>query len=134
MMYHVMGKFETHSKALESAGELERQLKGRVSVSTTTPHEEWKGTWLENSFGVIGGLAAAVSAVVPGFGVLFLGGPMDGAMQGRVLADWLEAHPDSAKSEQYHHFVIVACSAEQVDLVKTALKDMGAEHVHVVKE
>ncbi len=134
MEYHVMGKFKTHEGAEKSVTELEKLFHGKVSLSTSTPHENWHGTWLEDSLGMIGGLAAAVSAVVPGFGVLFLGGPLDGAMQGRVLADWLEAHPDTVRGDGLYHFVIIDCSEREVDLVKTALKNLGAEHVHVVQE
>ncbi|PWI58763.1 hypothetical protein [Sulfoacidibacillus thermotolerans] len=98
MKYHVIGRFQTHESAEKAAADLEKQFQGNVSLSTSTPHEHWHGTWLQDSLGVIGGLAAAVSAVVPGFGVLFLGGPLDGAMQGRVLADWLEAHSGCSAS------------------------------------
>lgn len=130
---HVIGKFALHEDAATAAHVLELQFPGNVSLSTSTPHEEWwRHQWLQGALAAVGGTAAAVSQLVPGFGVLFMGGPLDGVSQGSVVANWLEAHPDDGDGEA--HFVIVSSALEDVKEVKRLLTEQGAKHVHEVLE
>ncbi len=134
MQAHIIGRFSSHESAEQCVVELEQEFPGQVSLSTSTPHEHWwqQGHWLESSLAAIGGIAATVSNIVPGFGVLFMGGPLDGIQQGRILGDWLEAYPDSAHGEN-SHFVIVSVEQDAVASVKRKLSELGAENVHIVK-
>ncbi len=134
MQAHIIGRFSSHERAEQSVVELMRDFPGQVSLSTSTPHEHWwqQGHWLESSLAAIGGIAATVSNIVPGFGVLFMGGPLDGIQQGRILGDWLEAYPDSHQ-EVNSHFVIVTASQDAAASVKRKLSELGAENVHTVK-
>ncbi len=134
MQAHIVGRFSSHERAEQSVVELERDFPGQVSLSTSTPHEHWwqQGHWLESSLAAIGGIAATVSNIIPGFGVLFMGGPLDGIQQGRVLADWLEAYPNSHQVANAH-FVIVTVRQDEVDSVQQKLSELGAENVHIVK-
>ncbi|MCY0875752.1 MAG: hypothetical protein OWT28_05740 [Firmicutes bacterium] len=130
---HVIGKFAQHDEAAQAAHELETRFAGKVSLSTSTPHEEWwRHQWLQSALSAVGGAAAAVSQLVPGFGVLFMGGPLDGIRQGSVVADWLEAHPEEGGSDT--HFVILSVAHSEVKEARQLLTELGATHVHEVLE
>lgn len=132
MERHLIGRFNTHDEAEQAMLTLEKQFPQQVSISTTTPHEQWwrQGTWLETSLQAIGGIVASVSAIVPGFGVLFMGGPLDGAAQGTLLAEWLESHPNHQR-EDGSCFLIITVSHDDLARAEQALVQVGATDVHV---
>lgn len=130
---HVIGQFASHEEATDAAHALETHFPGGVSLSTSTPHDQWRRpNWFESALAAVGGTAAAVSQLVPGFGVLFMGGPLDGVRQGSVLANWLEAHPEHGEANA--HFVIVTVEDLNVKDAKRLLTEQGAKHVHEVLE
>ncbi len=128
---HVIARFVSHEDAERAAAKLEKQFPGRVSFSSRTPRERWwQGEWVDRSFEALGGLAASASQLVPGFGVLFMGGPLDGLRQGEVLSDWLQAHAPGGADEDAS-FLIVSANGRDVEEVKGALQSHGGRHVYV---
>ncbi len=134
MESHLVGRFETHEQAQRAVAALSAEFPGKVSLSSNTPHESWKkqGKWLETSLQAIGGIAATVSGVVPGFGVLFMGGPLDGVVQGKILAEWLEHYPEHGE-DMDTHFVIVSVERALLAKAEKLLAQVGAHDVHVTK-
>jgi len=126
----LIGQLPSHEEAARVAHDLEALFPQQVSLSTSTPHEHWwqHSPWLEKALAAVGGTASAASQLVPGFGVLFMGGPLAGIRQGDVIAQWLEAHPSEQSVDA--HFVIVSVVPEQVSLARQAMVDAGALHVH----
>jgi len=131
MNLYVVGRFTHHDQAENAVVACQKEFPDKVSLSSTTPHEEWwnKDNWLETSLEAIGGVAASVAQVVPGFGVLFLGGPLDGVRQGQVLADWLMYHPHH-KVDDKATFVILLVDEGEVEKATKLLSGLGADHVH----
>lgn len=130
---YVIGRFLTHEEAGKAGAELGEHFAGNVSISSTTPHEHgWKEDWLASSLGAIGGAAATVSHLIPGFGVLFIGGPLDGVRQGKVLAEWYDEHAHHVDEEDAH-FLIVTATEDTAAQASDMLKALGAVHVHVTK-
>ena len=128
---HVIARFATHEDAERAAAQLVKRFPGRVSLSSRTPRESWwQGEWVDRSFEALGGLAATASQLVPGFGVLFMGGPLDGLRQGEMLSDWLQAHAPGGEEEDASFLIISATGGDLVD-VKAALQSNGGRHVHV---
>lgn len=128
---HVIARFVSHEDAERAAAELAKRFPGRVSFSSRTPRERWwQGEWVDRSFEALGGLAATASQLVPGFGVLFMGGPLDGVRQGEVLSDWLQAQAPGSADEDAS-FLIISAAAGDVEDVKGALQSNGGRHVHV---
>ncbi len=131
MSQYVVGHFLQHEQAEQAAVACQKEFPDKVSLSSTTPHEEWwkAERWLESSFEALGGMAASVAQVVPGFGVLFLGGPLDGVRQGQALADWLMFHPHHQENDKAT-FVILLVESEEAEKAKQLLSELGAEHIH----
>ena len=131
MEHHVIARFITHEDAERAAAKLEERFPGRVSFSSKTPRERWwQGDWVDRSLEALGGLAATASQLVPGFGVLFMGGPLDGLRQGEVLSDWLQAHAPGGVEDEVS-FLIVSATAADVEDVIGALKAHGGRHVYI---
>lgn len=128
---HIVARFATHEEAERAAFEIEKAFAGKISISSREPKENWwhPDRWLEVSLEAVGGLAATVSNLVPGFGVLFMGGPLDGVRQGEVLADWLQAHPQE-EDRTDDAFVIVDVDDAHDEQASILLAKYGGTHIH----
>jgi hypothetical protein len=131
---HIVARFATHEEAERAAFEITKSFAGKVSISSREPKENWwhPDRWLEVSLEAVGGLAATVSNLVPGFGVLFMGGPLEGVRQGEVLADWLQAHPEE-KDREDTAFVIIAVGDADDEQASMLLAKYGGTHIHRVR-
>lgn len=127
---HVVARFPDHDAADAAATALEQEFPQRVSVSTTTAHEEWGHHWFRSVLEAIGGAAAAASNLMPGFGVLFLGGPLDGVRQGAVMADWLSAHPVETADDGAHFLIVQVKDLEERNRAQALLIQHGGVDIH----
>lgn len=135
MERHIVAKFESHAAAEAAAMKLSANFPGNVSLASSTPHENWweQGKWIEGSLATVGGIVNLVSNVLPGFGLMFMGGPMDGVFQGKMLARWLEANPQQAPAaDAGGSFVIVVTDSTHASEVEERLRDLGGRHIHAV--
>lgn len=131
MQSHVIGHWTTHEQAVRAAEQLELIWPQQVSLSTSTPHEHWwqHSTWLTRALETVGGAAAAVSQLVPGFGVLFMGGPLDGVRQGDIIGRWLQSHGD-VDLDGESHFVIVAVTSDDDRVIREKMTALGGLGIH----
>lgn len=135
MASHIIAKFYDHDSAEVAAVELEKEFPGQVSISSARPKERWweHERWIEVPLETIGGLAATVANLIPGFGVLFTGGPLDGALQGRIMADWVAAHPHHEAQDHIEPaFVIVEVVNDEETRIRSLLEEHGGQHIHGV--
>jgi len=135
MQTHVIGHWPTHEQAVRAAEQLEQIWPQQVSLSTSTPHEHWwqHSSWMTRALETVGGAAAAVSQLVPGFGVLFMGGPLDGVRQGDIIDRWLQSHSDVSLDGE-SHFVIVAVTADDDVVIREKMDGLGGLGIHTDKQ
>ena len=134
MMRHVIARFADHEEAEKAVYALADDFGGRISISSREPRENWwqHERWLDVSLEALGGLAATVSQIVPGFGVLFMGGTLDGVRQGEVLADWLQAHPQPPDGGR-GAFVIVSANEDERKKAELLLAKYGGQNIHTTR-